>query len=89
MARVKAKESAKIKRFYVIFFAQLPSLPFGDDAIMHYGEIRAFLAKAGTPIGPNDLLIAAIAKAHQVTLVTHNTAEFSRVPGILLADWQA
>lgn len=36
------------------FFAQLPSLPFDDNAIENYGEIRAYLAKAGTPIGAND-----------------------------------
>ncbi len=71
------------------FFAQLRSLPFGDEAVAHYGEIRATLAKAGTPIGPNDLLIAAVAKAYDVTLVTHNVGEFSRVHGLLLEDWQA
>ncbi len=69
------------------FFAQLRSLPFCDEAVVHYGEIRAFLAKAGVPIGPNDLLIAAISKAHNLTLVTHNTGEFSRVQGILVEDW--
>jgi tRNA(fMet)-specific endonuclease VapC len=40
------------------------------------------------PIGPNDLMIAAIALAHDLTLVTHNTAEFSRVPGLRLDDWE-
>jgi tRNA(fMet)-specific endonuclease VapC len=70
------------------FFAQLNSLPFDDQAVEYYGEIRAFLAKTGTPIGPNDLLIAAIAKVHHVTLVTHNLSEFSRVPELLLEDWQ-
>jgi tRNA(fMet)-specific endonuclease VapC len=44
--------------------------------------------RRGTPIGPNDLVIAATALAHQVTLVTHNAAEFSRVPGLQLEDWQ-
>jgi len=71
------------------FFAQLDSLPFDDEAVEHYGEIRAFLAKAGTPIGANDLLIAAIARAHGVILVTHNVGEFSRVPGLGLEDWQS
>ena len=46
------------------------------------------IAKAGTPIGPNDLMIAAIALAHHLTLVTHNTTEFSRVPGLSIEDWQ-
>jgi tRNA(fMet)-specific endonuclease VapC len=63
------------------------SLPFDDRAAREYGRIRAHLAALGTPIGPNDLLIAAIALANGVELVTHNTAEFSRVPGLMLDDW--
>ena len=59
-----------------------------DRAAEEYGKVRALLAALGTPIGPNDLLIAAIALANQMTLVTHNTAEFSRVPGLALEDWQ-
>jgi tRNA(fMet)-specific endonuclease VapC len=64
------------------------SLPFDDRAAAEYGEIRAFLASQGTLIGPNDLMIASIAPAHGLTLVTHNTSEFSRVPGLKLEDWQ-
>ncbi len=67
---------------------QFVSLPFDDHAAEEYGKIRAHLAALGTPIGPNDLMIAAIALANQMTLVTHNTAEFSRVPGLTLEDWQ-
>ncbi len=64
------------------------SLPFEDKAAERYGQIRAKLEKLGTPIGPNDLLIAAIAVANDVTLVTHNTREFSRVEGLKLEDWE-
>jgi tRNA(fMet)-specific endonuclease VapC len=64
------------------------SLPFDDRAAADYGEIRADLDAKGTPIGPNDLMIAAIARVHGLTLVTHDTAEFSRVPGLRLEDWQ-
>jgi len=67
---------------------QFVSLPFDDQAAEEYGKARAHLARVGTPIGPNDLIIAAIALAHHCTLVTHNTGEFSRVPGLLLDDWQ-
>jgi len=67
---------------------QFMSLPFDDRAAEEYGQIRAHLAGLGTPIGPNDLLIAAIALANRLTLVTHNTVEFSRVPGLTLEDWQ-
>ncbi len=71
-----------------IFFAPLKSLPFDDNAAEHFARIGAELLKLGTPIGPNDLVIAATAQANQVTLVTHNTAEFSRVPGLRLEDWE-
>ena len=64
------------------------SLPFDDRAAEEYGKVRSHLAVLGTPIGPNDLMIAAIALANHMTLVTHNTAEFSRVPGLTLEDWQ-
>jgi tRNA(fMet)-specific endonuclease VapC len=70
------------------FCAPYPSLDFDNKAAEEYGKIRAHLAALGTPIGPNDLLIAAIALANGMTLVTHNTSEFSRVPGLALEDWQ-
>jgi len=52
------------------------------------GEIRAQLAMAGNPIGANDLLIAAIAIAHSLTLVTHNTREFGRIEQLAYEDWE-
>ncbi|MBS4051362.1 MAG: type II toxin-antitoxin system VapC family toxin [Methylomonas sp.] len=66
----------------------LPSLPFAGQAPRHFGKIRADLARLGTPIGPYDLQIAAIARAHNLVLVTHNTREFSRVQGLILEDWE-
>jgi len=66
----------------------LPSLPFAGEATRHFGEIRALLSRQGTPIGPYDLQIGAIALAYDMTLVTHNTGEFSRIPGLALEDWQ-
>jgi tRNA(fMet)-specific endonuclease VapC len=70
------------------FFATFNSLPFDDAAAEVYGRLRAFLEKRGEPLGPNDLLIASIAIARGVILVTHNTAEFKRVPDLDLEDWQ-
>ncbi len=67
---------------------QFVSLPFDDAAAEICGTLRAYLATAGTPIGPNDLMIASIALAHKLILVTHNTSEFARVPGLLIEDWQ-
>lgn len=65
----------------------LPSLPFEGQATQHFGDIRAHLARQGTPIGPYDLQIASIALAHDLTVVTHNTREFARVPGLKVEDW--
>jgi tRNA(fMet)-specific endonuclease VapC len=70
------------------FLDAFDSLPFDDAAAEAYGRLRAELARRGTPIGPNDLMIAAIALAYDLTLVTHNTSEFSRVSGLRLEDWE-
>ncbi len=70
------------------FFANFGSLPFDDQAAEIYGRLRAELARAGTPIGPNDLMIAAITLAHDLTLVTHNVDEFGRVAGLRFEDWE-
>ncbi|MBL8795054.1 MAG: type II toxin-antitoxin system VapC family toxin [Planctomycetia bacterium] len=70
------------------FCSPFASLPLADDAAEQYGRIRAYLDALGMTIGPNDLLIAAIALANQLILVTHNTKEFSRVPGLVIEDWQ-
>ena len=69
-------------------FASIVSLPYDDDAAVSYAKIRFDLANLGTPIGPNDTLIAAIALTHGLTLVTHNVREFSRVSGLAIEDWQ-
>lgn len=71
------------------FLDQFVSLSFDDKAAEAYGEIRATLAKAGTPIGPNDMLIAAIALANNAILVTHNVREFGRITNLSLVDWEA
>jgi tRNA(fMet)-specific endonuclease VapC len=84
----RSNNPAKSLQIQQDFLAQFISLPFDDTAAVVYGKIRAELAKAGTPIGPNDLQIAAIAIAHDLTLVTHNTREFSRVDGLKLEDWE-
>lgn len=63
------------------------SIPFDDRAAEIAGGLRCHLAKLGTPIGPSDLLIAAIALANGLVLVTSNVKEFSRVPDLHFEDW--
>lgn len=70
------------------FLSAFPSLPFDDAAAAIYGTVRGKLEAQGTPIGPNDLLIASIALANQLILVTHNTREFGRISGLQLEDWE-
>jgi tRNA(fMet)-specific endonuclease VapC len=67
--------------------ASLPVLSLDAGADHTYAEIRLQLEQAGTPIGPNDLLIAAQALQSSLTLVTDNTDEFSRVAGLQLENW--
>jgi tRNA(fMet)-specific endonuclease VapC len=69
------------------FLMPFEIVPFDDDASVCYSAIRAFLEKAGTPIGPNDLLIAAITKARGAVLVTNNMKEYERIPEIQLENW--
>ena len=64
-------------------------MPLDDLAAEQYGKIRATLATQGTPIGPNDLLIAATALAYNLIVVTHNTREFGRVQSLKVEDWLA
>jgi tRNA(fMet)-specific endonuclease VapC len=65
----------------------VPVQPLPDDIAGHYGDIRAGLERMGTPIGNNDLWIAAHARAAGLTLVTNNEREFGRVAGLKLANW--
>jgi len=64
------------------------SLPFEDAAADVHARIRRHLESRGMSIGPYDMQIAAIALVNGCTLVTHNTNEFSRVPGLSLEDWE-
>lgn len=63
-------------------------LNFDETTARLSGKLRAELERKGTPIGPYDLQIAAVALAHNLTLVTHNTREFSRVSNLLIEDWE-
>jgi tRNA(fMet)-specific endonuclease VapC len=69
------------------FCSRLDLLPYGPKASLHYGQIRASLERSGTPIGVNDLHIAAHARSEGLTLVSNNLREFQRVDGLLLENW--
>jgi len=71
------------------FVVPLEIVPFDEEAAQAYGDVRASLEKAGTPIGAMDMLIAAHAMSQGVTLVTNNTREFGRVPSLSIVDWTA
>ena len=66
----------------------LDVLPLAEPADRLYGEIRSWMERTGQPIGLNDLLIAAHARALDTILVTNNLREFRRVPGLTVEDWQ-
>ena len=71
------------------FFKPFQSLAFDDRAAEEYGIIRADLERAGTPIGPNDLLIAALSRSRDLTLVSLNRREFGRVAGLRLVEFES
>lgn len=70
-----------------LLFADITILDLDREDARVAGDIRADLARQGTPIGPYDVLIAGQAKARNLTLITNNTDEFSRVAGLRIEDW--
>lgn len=86
---MKSQDPARSLAKQEHFLKQFVSLPFDDNASYIYGTIRADLEKQGTPIGLNDLLIAAIALANDLTLITHNVREFGRIANLRIEDWES
>lgn len=82
------KSQRSARNVALIDSLQFEVLDFDKEDAREAGEVRAFLAVQGTPIGPYDVLIAGQAKARGLILVTHNTSEFARVPGLRLEDWE-
>lgn len=85
----KSERAAHSTSMVEALMAYLPTVPFDLAAARHFGTVRASLSRQGQMIGPYDLQIAAIALANDLTLVTHNTREFARVPDLRLEDWEA
>lgn len=71
------------------FLSPYATIPFDDSAARIYGRIRATLESKGQPIGAHDIMIAAIAIAHDLTVVTHNMKHFSWVQELRIEDWEA
>lgn len=76
----------KVRKPFRLVMQRLPVLALDEQVSPHYARIRTALEQAGTPIGPNDALIAAHALALDCTLVTAD-AEFDRVPGLRVENW--
>lgn len=85
-ARASARVDDNLARLDELFDAY-PSLPFDDEAAAHYGALRAQLRRSGTPIGGNDMMIAAIALANDVAVATGNGREYRRVAGLRVLEW--
>lgn len=81
--------SSRLRRQVEAILSAVPTLELPVDIARHYGRIRLELEKRGTPIGPNDLLIAAHAVATDRIVVTGNDREFRRVRGLAVENWMA
>ncbi len=84
---VAKSDSVRNRQALEMFLAPLTLLPFDAAAAWTYGELRTDLERRGTPIGSLDTLIAAHALSQQALLVTNNTREFAKVPGLQLDNW--
>lgn len=74
---------ARVEKFSEFY----PCLPFDEKAARKHAFLRMDLKKKGKPVGHNDLMIASIAISSQLTLITRNVREFSRIPGLHLEEW--
>ena len=86
---MKSSSAVRTLAAQLVFLSRFLSLPFDGRAADVYGRIRAQLEAQDISIGPNDLMIAAIGLANDLILVTNNTREFNRVPGLRVEDWEA
>lgn len=83
----KSKLGERSRNIMEMFLAAYSVLPFTREDAILFGRLRAELAMKGTPIGPYDIQIAAQGVSRNLTMVTHNVGEFSRVAGLKVEDW--
>ncbi|MFP8833021.1 PIN domain-containing protein [Hydrogenophaga sp. XSHU_21] len=81
ISALREKRARRLIDFFGVF-------PIGEDVSTSYGQIRSDLRAKGTPIGPNDMWLAAQAKAHGLVMVTRNVREFKRVAGLKVESWE-
>lgn len=84
---IELSASTRLQRLVDDFLMLAPTLAWDSAAADAYGRLRAWLRKAGTPIGPLDEMIAAHAMSAGLELVTNNTKHFEKVPGLEIRDW--
>jgi len=84
---IAKKGSARLQAQLEAVLGSLETLPFDAPADYAYAKLRVEIESAGTPIGANDMMIAAHAIALGYTLVTANEREFVRVPGLAVENW--
>ncbi len=84
---LRRKPSKSLQQAYANLLQVVEIMPMDLSVTSHYADLRTHLERLGTPIGPNDTLIAAHALALDCTLVTDNEAEFRRVPGLRVENW--
>jgi tRNA(fMet)-specific endonuclease VapC len=85
----KSASPTRTMRSLESFLEPFTILEFGSADAIAYSHVRAKLERAGTPIGPLDMLIAGHAVSRDLTLVTNNEREFKRVPGLRVENWAA
>ncbi|MCA9438876.1 MAG: type II toxin-antitoxin system VapC family toxin [Candidatus Omnitrophica bacterium] len=85
---IRSQDPEKNLKKLTDFESDFRSLPFDDDAAEVHARLREHLSRQGNLIGPHDLMIASIALANGLTLVTHNLREFERVPDLVVEDWE-
>jgi len=84
---IKSQNRNKNETRLRAFFSQISSLSFDDESAEQYGIIRATLEQSGNNIGANDIMIAAIAIQHHLTVITRNWREFERITALQVEEW--
>jgi tRNA(fMet)-specific endonuclease VapC len=84
----KSQTPERSRQRQVAFLRRFALLPFDDAAVEEYAVLRVSLERRGVPISHPDMQIAAVALANGLILITHNTAELSRIEGLMLEDWE-